>query len=685
MTPKMNFNVFKTAVAAQFKRMQQHQLFTMKPPVINGVTVSAKDTLYVTYQHAFPKGSNDVFRQRPVHDCTCCNQAIRAMGNVVAIIDGQIETIWDVQIPTEPVYQQVAFKMANLVRSWELDDQYLHYSNKIGTDRSPEVIDGETIYWEHFAAELDDKFVMPEDDIAPFLSKRRGIRDVFVRGLETINTESIDTVVDLLANGSLYRGEEKESNLTTFRDAVVAYNKIEGELPRKLWAFTQATHLHPAITRMRNTSMGTLLVDIQDGMDLEHAVLKYEKIMAPENYQRTIAVITKVMKEKAEKFVAAEGIEPSLHRRHAKPTDITVNNVLFANRKARSLIAGSVFDGLETSNSKPDFSRVESVSVADFIEKILPKAEALELFVENEHLGKLVSLTAPVYPDSKPILKWDNNFCWSYKGEVTDAIKEKVKAAGGVVDADLCCRLAWWNTDDLDIHMEEPDGTRINFRDRHSRRTGGQLDIDMNAPSSVKTRTPVENIFYKDRSKLTEGVYKLTVNNYQLRERIDPGFEVNIDFVGQVWKFNTDKILADGATVLVAAFRYGKKTGIEIIESLPFTTKSTTEWGVKTQEWTPVNMVMLSPNHWDDNRAGNKHWFFVLDKCLNPEPARGFYNEFLSEKFSEHRKVFEVLGAKIKAPHSDEQMSGLGFSSTQRSSVMCRVSGAFNRVIKIVF
>jgi hypothetical protein len=32
-----------------------------------------------------------------------------------------------------------------------------------------------------------------------------------------------------------------------------------------------------------------------------------------------------------------------------------------------------------------------------------------------------------------------------------------------------------------------------------------------------------------------------------------------------------------------------------------------------------------------------------------------------------------------------QQLSGLGFSSTQRNSVLCRVSGSFSRVIKIVF
>lgn len=681
----MNFVTLKDAVAAQFKRMQQHQLYLVVPPTVDGQMVSAKETLYETYQHSFPKGTNETFRERPVHDCQCCRSAIRVMGNVVAIIEGRIETIWDVSIPSEPAYQKVADKMAKLVRSWNLDDQFLHYSTEVGTNRSPEEIDGVTHYWDHFFATLDARFVMPETEIASFLSKRRGVRDVFLRGLETITPDSIETVVDLLANGSLYRGEEKESRLLSFQAAVVAYNKIEGGMARKLWAFNELETIHPSIATIRNSAMGTLLVDINKGEDLEVAVKKYEKIMAPENYQRSSSVITKAMKDRAQAFVESEGIEPSLHRRHAKPTDITVVNTLFANRKARSLMEGSVFDAVETKSGKPDFSRVESVSIEDFINKILPKATDLELYVENKHFGNLVSLTAPVYADAKPILKWDNNFAWSYNGEVTDSIKEKVKAAGGVVDADLCCRLAWHNTDDLDVHMEEPNGNAINFRDRHSRYTGGRLDIDMNAPGTKHSNTPVENIFYKNRSEMMEGVYTLRVHQYQLRERTNMGFEVNIDFMGQVWKFTHDKPMSTGTAVVVAKFKYSKKTGVEIIESIPFSEKSQVQWGVNSQAWARVNMAMLSPNHWDGQRIGNKHWFFVLDECLNPEPVRGFYNEFLSEKFHEHRKTFEILGAVIKAPNSQEQMSGLGFSSTQRAEIMCKVSGAFNRVIKIVF
>jgi hypothetical protein len=74
-----------------------------------------------------------------------------------------------------------------------------------------------------------------------------------------------------------------------------------------------------------------------------------------------------------------------------------------------------------------------------------------------------------------------------------------------------------------------------------------------------------------------------------------------------------------------------------------------------------------------------------MENCKNPDPVRGFFNEFLKQDLNVHRKVFEILGSKMKAEFSEDQLSGIGFSSTQRNSVLCRVTGQTSRVIKLVF
>ena len=94
---------------------------------------------------------------------------------------------------------------------------------------------------------------------------------------------------------------------------------------------------------------------------------------------------------------------------------------------------------------------------------------------------------------------------------------------------------------------------------------------------------------------------------------------------------------------------------------------------------------MMSPNYWDGRGIGNKHFFFMLEGCRNEGKARGFFNEFLKSDLDQHRKVMEMVGNKLKTEESDRQLSGLGFSSTQRNSVLCRVQGSFNRIIRIKF
>ena len=80
-----------------------------------------------------------------------------------------------------------------------------------------------------------------------------------------------------------------------------------------------------------------------------------------------------------------------------------------------------------------------------------------------------------------------------------------------------------------------------------------------------------------------------------------------------------------------------------------------------------------------------KHVFFMLDACKTNEDARGFYNEFLKDELTPHRKVFEILSSRTKANPTVNQLSGLGFNTTTRNDVVVRVKGKTHRTFKVVF
>lgn len=507
---------------------------------------------------------------------------------------------------------------------------------------------------------------------------------MLLRSLCEISPGALETVLELIAQNSLYRGEENLFALNAFKSLKKRFDKLQNNAEKYIFCWPKLYDITDSVARIRNTAIGTLLVDLSEGKDLKSAVGSFESKVAPTNYKRPTALITKSMIKRAQKKVEELGYTSALERRYAVTEDITINNVLFADREAKEQM--NVFDELtsQATESIKHLDKVEEVDIRSFIENILPKAESIELMLENRHAGNLVSLVAPTDPEAKGMFKWHNNFSWAYAGDIADSIKERVKKAGGKVDGDLRCSLSWFNYDDLDLHMLEPDGTHIYYGDSCPHGTEGNLDVDMNA-GGRQSRQAVENICHPDRNRMKEGTYELYVYNFSRRESIDVGFEVEIEFDGIIHSFAYTKAVKDRTTVSVATFRYTKNKGIEFIKSLPSTQASKEMWGIATQKFHKVKMIMNSPNHWDDKATGNRHYFFMLENCLNDGRARGFFNEFLTDELRDHRKVFEVLGSKMKTKESDNQLSGLGFSSTQRNSVFCRVKGSFTRTIKITF
>ncbi len=307
----------------------------------------------------------------------------------------------------------------------------------------------------------------------------------------------------------------------------------------------------------------------------------------------------------------------------------------------------------------------------------------MSIMFGNDNVSNLVSLIAPIDPMSGYLFKWDNRFSWSYKGDATDSILERVKRAGGDITGDLCCRLAWYNYDDLDFHMKEPNGYEIYYANKDVRSPSkGKLDVDMNAFHAT-TREPVENIFYQTLSTMREGIYHLFVHQFQKRETTNTGFDCEIDILGTTHSFSYEESLAQNKAVSVAKMEYTERNGVRIIESLPPSTQTKTIWGLETNKFHKVNILTISPNFWGDDAVGNKHYMFIIDDCKNDERARGFYNEFIRNSLTPHRKVIELLGNVTKIEPSNDQLSGLGFSSTKNKELVLRVNGNITRTFTV--
>ena len=211
--------------------------------------------------------------------------------------------------------------------------------------------------------------------------------------------------------------------------------------------------------------------------------------------------------------------------------------------------------------------------------------------------------------------------------------------------------------------------------------TNGQLDVDIISPNG---NVAVENITWADRSTMKSGTYSFFVHQYS--GRATKGFRAEIEFDGQIYSYDYNKSMSTDNRVAVADVTLNKDGSFTIVDKLPSNVSSKDVWGLKTNNFVPVSVICYSPNWWDKQTGiGHKHVFFMLKDCVNPEQPNGMFNEYLKEDLMKHKRVFAALGSKMHVEDCDDQLSGIGFSTTKRDELIVKVKGQTERVMKIKF
>lgn len=666
------FLAFNQAVQKQFALM-----------VASGAPLVAldidKETLWNTYLDSFPAGTNNIFRQRREYDCNCCKNFIRRLGHVVALTPNGYMTIWDTVAPG--YYGEVAKAMHAFVSTHPVLDTFVTSERVAGSLPTRE----ESITWNHFYVAIPSAFVKSSVGIGTYLSHFRGSFQVFERTMKELTLDAFDSVLELIAQNSLYRGSEFKEVVNVFRDLKQKYDGLS-QVAKTAFLYKTVNQLQEG-SRFRNTAIGTLVTDLSDGVSLDKAVTLFESKVAPQNYKRTSSLVTSKMITQAQETLETLGLSDNLYRRFATEADIQISNVIFASEQKKAL---NVFDDLTNEANSvvaaKTLKKVEEIHIDKFLADVLPTAKSVEALVEGRHIPNFMSILTASNPITTNMFKWDNPFTWTYTGDITDAIKEKVKAAGGNVEGYLRVSLAWFNSDDLDLSLVEPKGYTLYFGNRSSAQ-GGRLDIDANGGHVTSSTEPVENIFYKDKHQVIDGDYKVIVDQFNTRKREDKGFTLQIEFNGVVTNYNYN-LPFDARKKHMLTLHV--KDGLLSITNhdtnlIPSHTSGKEFWNISTNSFVPVTRIMSSPNHWDGQAIGNKHTFFILENCLTPDMTRGFFNEYLRGDLTEHRKVFEILGSKTKAEPTAAQLSGIGFSETVRNDLVVRVTGKTVRTLKITF
>lgn len=689
------YSPFTAARAAMQARFQRATIAPSNTPLLE--VDYDREEIFRVYLSGF-----DDPAERQSHCCNCCRSFLRQAGGIVTISPGgtttadSINTLWSPGDDIPEAYRGAFAKLHEYISSLKIKGPWTCSTNIVGVASNFNEKLG--ITHDHFSLRVSGRYVA--NARTPRLNGEiRNGCEVMRRGLEEISIENTDTVLEIIAQGSLYRGTEHKTNLTVWRslqdgwERLKRLNPSELDLDRAAWRMAMNTSA--AVTRIRNTSIGTLLVDLASGRDLESSLSAYERIVAPINYRRPKAVATVAMIERAKSDLIEAGYAGALRRRKLDSRDLTAAHALFVHRPKKA--SGDVFDALaEDVASIGKINKVEEVTIDKFVSDIVPHAKSMRVFLEREHFGNMVALTGPAEDDSKPLFAWENSFGWSYTGGVADSIKEQVRKAGGRVDnVWMRCSLAWSSFDDLDLHLEalEIDGMDIRrshgklvvyYGARTSQTLDAKLDVDMNVAPT--TETPVENIYVQ--KQLPAGRYRFRVHCYTRRNSsaLKDGYTVEIEVGGTTFYFGDKRSPSDGQFGQHVEFRVTEDGSVIFREDASQSgAHGLSKWGLKSGHWHRLKALTVSPNHWN-GATGNKHWFFLLDGCVADERVRPFYNEFLHPDLRPHRKVTELLADKIVVDDAEgQELSGLGFSDTQRRSLCVEVEGKFKSVVKVKF
>lgn len=668
------------------------------------------------------------FRQDPIfrdpessiHNCNLCKNFIRRYGNIVAFDeDYNIITIFDVEaeeefVPVAKALHNALFtaKVSEVFFETFLELNSLPYEScnknnsvfqlgvasnvkrytKEEAEKFGVVQPNEIRKFTHMHLSLPKQFVdQSGKSVEQLMATYRDAKNVFQKGMEVISVDTFELVKDLINQGSLLDGQAHLYKIEQILPLKKKYDALSAS-QKENWCWVESYNL--PFAKFKNELIGALCTELAEGKALNDACQAWNKRVDPANYMKVTAPITAKQIAEAKSFVEDNGYVESFNRRMATIEDIKASEILHMNVGEGKIAAVSIFDGVKstsTRHKRAEFDKVEEVTIEKFMADILPTCTSVEAFLTNQHTGNLVTLTTANDKASKPIFKWNNNYSWTFNGNLAgkSMIKEAVKDRGGKTEGVVNIRLAFPNTtSDYDLHVVEPAGDHIYYSNRRiPRKSSGMLDLDaQGVDGNFPPEKRVENVIYTDQSKMPSGSYRVFVNNFSKRDA-NFGFTVEIEVKGETTTFNYNKILNGGDNVDVCKIEY-KNNEFSVQPILPVSESNSISkevYGLETNQFHKVNLVCLSPNHWNENSVGNKHYMFMLEGCKCPDEVRGFHNENLTSELLQHKRVLEVLGTKAMIPSTEKQLSGLGFNATVRDELVVRLQGSFKRVIKIKF
>lgn len=339
------------------------------------------------------------------HTCNTCRHFIERYGNVVVINDdGTVEpALWHEDI-TPARYREAVKAMRRLVLTGIVTGPLVSSEEVLGHAK--------TGIWSHLHLRLPQDYVFPKTKVQTAGQKAAELREDhknMKRALAEFPLELLNKALTLLEQDALYRSEKVRGPvawLQSLQNALVvtkAKGKVRDNIIWQAVASAPTGYCHP-----RSSMAGTLLEDLEKGLDFENVSKRFAAKMHPLAYQRPQAAPTAGNIKRGEEIIEKLGLTRSLERRFARLDE--VQTIWKPKAQEAAPTTGGVFGHLKPK----DTTELPSMSVPPthitfekFVKTVLDKATALEVYVSGGRMPFYGTVTAE-HADAPPIFQWDS-------------------------------------------------------------------------------------------------------------------------------------------------------------------------------------------------------------------------------------------------------------------------------------
>lgn len=379
-------------------------------------TLASKDPIFFTdCNNLYDIFLNNLpVEARKYYDCNACRGFINRYGNLVHVDEIGVAMPAMFHGAWPEFFADALEAMRDAVYGAKITSPFITSDKRLGIPK--------TGIWSHMAVDVprDMRWTDRLKTADQRTAELKQDHEILWNAIAKYDIDTVKTAVNLLSGNSLFRSEKFIAQARWFLD-ILGMKRVHKSTYRNL-IWRRVAKAPAGYCHVPGSTLGSLLDDIQEGMDFETIKNRFNAKVDPLRYQRPQVAPAAQNVARAEKIVAELGLENSLRRRYARLDEIqTIWKP--AAKKVQTATTYGVFGHLKTKDSTPkrpsdDISAPATTMTWDkFCRTVLPNAKKIEYKSSLWGTAPYAAILTAADMDAPPIIAWDredsrNPFSW---------------------------------------------------------------------------------------------------------------------------------------------------------------------------------------------------------------------------------------------------------------------------------